>query len=99
MSDIAFYGERRKVTFEQGREIRGKSMESTVMTGGHLRDYGSNSRQCKAYITPLLTSNLIQKSRLYAEDYNRESKSPNYRGVIQYIGSNTQKMSTNTLVN
>ena len=96
MSDIAFYGERRKVTFEQGKEIKGKSMESTVMTGGHLRAYGSNSRQCKAYITPLLTSNLIQKSRLYAEDYNRESKSPNYRGVIPYIGSNAEKMRTNS---
>lgn len=89
MSDIAFYGERRKVTFEKEKELKGKSMESTVMTGGHLRTYGSNNRQCKAYITPLLTSNLIQKSRLYAEDYNRESKLPDYKGVIPYIGSNT----------
>ncbi len=96
MSDIAFYGERRKVTFEQGKEIKGKSMESTVMTGGHLRTYSPNNRQCKAYITPLLTSNLIQKSRLYAEDYNKESESPNYRGVIPYIGSNTEKMRTNS---
>lgn len=96
MSDIAFYGERRTVTFEQGKEIKGKSMESTVRTGGHLRAYSPNNRQCKAYITPLLTSNLIQKSRLYAEDYNRESKSPNYRGVIPYIGSNTEKMRTNS---
>lgn len=96
MSDIAFYGERRKVTFEKGKELKGKSMESTVMTGGHLRAYSSNNRQCKAYITPLLTSNLIQKSRLYAEDYHRESESPNYRGVIPYIGSDTEKMRTNS---
>ena len=71
-------------------------MESTVMTGGHLRAYSPNNKQCKAYITPLLTSNLIQKSRSYAEDYNRESKSLNYRGVIPYIGSNAEKMRTNS---
>lgn len=91
MSDIAFYGERRKVTFEKGKEVKGKNMESTVITGGHLRAYGSNNIQCKAYITPLLTSNLIQKSRLYDENYKKDGKSAEYKGVIPYVGSNVEK--------
>lgn len=91
MSDIAFYGDRRKVTFEKGKEMKGKSMESTVTIGGHLRAYGSNNRQCKAYITPLLTSNLIQKSRLYDENYKKDGKSAEYKGVIPYVGSNVEK--------
>ncbi len=38
MSDINFYGERRKVTFDQGKEKKGKSIESTVNDGRSLKD-------------------------------------------------------------
>ena len=64
-----------------------KQIESTVLVGRHQKAYGVN-HQCGAYISPYLTLKLIQKYRIYAEDYHRESKSPNYRGVIPYIGSN-----------
>ncbi len=95
MSDMSFFGELERHTFEKGKEWNGNSIESTVIVGSHQKAYGVN-HQCGAYISPYLTSKLIQKSRLYAEDYHRESKSPNYRGVIPYIGSNTEKMCTNS---
>ncbi len=66
------------------------------MTGGHLRTYGSNSKQCKANLNPLLISKAIQKSRLYAEDYLRESESTNYSGLIPYNESNAEKMRNNS---
>lgn len=91
MSDIAFYGDRRKVTFEKGKELKGKSLEATVIIGGHIRAYGSNNRQCKAYIAPAITSNLIQKSRLYDEEYKRDGNSTDYKGVVPYVGSKTEK--------
>lgn len=91
MSDMAFYDTRKKFTFEKGKEINGKSMESTVIVGGHVRAYGTNNKQCKAYIAPALTSNLIQKSRLYAENYEKDSKNADYKGVIPYIGSVAEK--------
>lgn len=83
MSDMAFYGNRKQYTFEKGQEVNGKKVESTVMIGGHLSQvYGSNCRQCRAYVTPYLTSILIEKSRNYNENYN---------GIIQYVGSDVEK--------
>lgn len=87
MSDMAFYETRKKFTFEKGKELNGKSMESTVIIGGHVKTYGTNDKQCKAYIAPVLTHNLIQKSRLYAENYEKDSKNTDYKGVIPYVGS------------
>lgn len=97
MSDIAFFGDRRKETFEEGKEVNGKSMEATCMHGGHLKAYGTNSRQCISYITPALTLNLIQKSRLYAETYNKDGKSTDYKGPVPYVGSNVEKMRSNSM--
>ncbi len=83
MSDMAFYGNRKQYTFEKGQEVNGKKVESTVMIGGHSSQvYGSNCRQCRAYVTPYLTSILIEKSRNYNENYN---------GIIQYVGSDVEK--------
>lgn len=58
-----------------------------IIVGGHVRAYGTNTKQCKAYIAPALTSNLIQKSRLYAENYEKDSQNTDYKGVIPYVGS------------
>ena len=83
MSDMAFYGNRKQYTFEKGQEVNGKKVESTVMIGGHSSQvYGSNCRQCRSYVTPYLTSILIEKSRNYNENYN---------GIIQYVGSDVEK--------
>lgn len=91
MSDMAFYDTRKKVTLEKGKQINGKSMESTVMIGGHVKAYGTNNKQCKVNISPALTSSLIQKSRLYAENYEKDSKNTNYQGIIPYVGSTIEQ--------
>lgn len=87
MSDMAFYDTRKKVTFEKGKEINGKSIEATVIVGGHIRAYGTNNKPCKTCITPGITYNLIQKSRLYAQNYEKDSQNTDYKGVIPYVGS------------
>ena len=92
MSDMAFFGERKRYTFEKGKEVNGKKVESTVMIGGHSPHvYGSNHKQCGGYITPYLTSTLIERSRLYDENYKREGKYENYKGPIPYVGSSIEK--------
>lgn len=92
MSDMAFYGERRRYTFEKGKTVNGKKIESTVMIGGHSpRVYGSNHQQCRGYITPYLTSLLIERSRHYDEIYRKGGNSADYKGVIPYVGSNVEK--------
>lgn len=96
MSDQAFFGDRRKVTFEKGVELKGKSMESTVIIGGHSKPYGLNNKKCDTYITPAVTSNLIQNSRLYDEDYRKECNSKDYKGVVPYVGSNIEKTRSNS---
>lgn len=92
MSDMAFYGSRKNVTFEKGKEINGKSLESTVQVGNHLKVYETNHKQCGGYITPALTSSLIKNSRSYDENYKRNGKSPDYKGPIPYVGSSIEKM-------
>ncbi|MCI8587257.1 MAG: hypothetical protein HFJ49_01430 [Clostridia bacterium] len=96
MSDQAFFGDRRKVTLEKGVELKGKSMESTVIIGGHSNPYGLNNKKCDTYITPAVTSNLIQNSRLYDENYRKECNSKDYKGVVPYVGSNIEKTRSNS---
>lgn len=95
MSDNAFFGDRRKITFEKGVKLKGKSMESTVTIGGHSNPCGLNNKRCGSYITPALTSNLIQNSRLYDENYKKECNSKDYKGVVPYVGSSIEKIRSN----
>lgn len=91
-SDMVFYGDRRTFTFEKGKEVNGKNIETTVNIGGHSsRVYTSNCKQCGSYIPPYIISSLIKRSKNYDEDYRREGKSPDYKGVVPYVGSNVQK--------
>lgn len=90
MSDMAFFGDRREWTFEKGQEVNGKSVETTVAIGGHKEAYGQNHKQCNGYITPYLTSTLIERFRHYDKD-KKEGKSSSYKGVTTYVGSNSEK--------
>lgn len=90
MSDMAFFGDRREWTFERGQEVNGKSVETTVAIGGHKEAYGQNHKQCKGYITPYLTSTLMERFRQYDKD-RKDGKSKNYKDVTLYVGSNTEK--------
>ena len=92
MPDNIFWGSRRRVTFDKGNVKNGKSLESTVSVGNHLKVYGKNHKQCRGYITPTLTAFSIQTSRSYDENYNRNGKSPDYKGPIPYVGSSIEKM-------
>ena len=90
MSDRVFFGEKVICTFEKGKEVNGKSIESTVEIGGHKKAFGENY-QCETYITPHLTLKLLNNSRKYEEDYKKRGKSKDYKGPVPYVGSKTQK--------
>jgi len=97
MSDVAFFGDRRKVTSDKGQVYKGKDMETTVTVGGHTNVRSSNHKQCGRYFPPFITSTLIQKSRLYDENY-RSGKSLDGKRVVPYIGSSIHKMRSNSEV-
>lgn len=83
MSDIAFFGDRREMTFDKGKEKNGISIESTVEVGGHEKAYGVNHKICECYISPYLTSSLIERSKHYDESC---------KGLTPYVGSSIEKM-------
>ena len=75
-------------------------MESTVSVGNHLKIYGKKYKQCGGYIIPALTAFLIEDSRLYDENYVRNGKTLDYKGLIPYVGSSVEKnrSSANSIV-
>ena len=92
MSDDVFYGDRRRCTFEKGREVNGKNVETTVMIGGHSTIVDKpNCKKCKRYITPYGTSFIIERAKQHEEDYKRNGKSADYEGAVPYIGSSIEK--------
>lgn len=86
MSDVAFFGERRYVTFDDAQRPK-----TTLEAGGRKKAISTSINRCDSYISPVVTSNLINNSKLYDEKYKRYGKSIDYKGVIPYIGSNTEK--------
>jgi len=83
MSDIAFFGNRRTTTADQG-----KNVEATVRIGGHRSISSTNYHTCTKYIAPGLTKHLIEATREY-------KKNPNKNFVVPYVGSNIQKSRSN----
>ena len=93
MSDMAFFGDRKWYTFEKGQVVKGKNIESIVKIGGHSqRIYTSNHKPCGAYITPYITTSIMERSRHFDEIYKKDGQSPDYKGVVPYVGSSIEKM-------
>ena len=93
MSDMAFFGDRKWHTFEKDQIVNGKNIESTVKIGGHSqRIYTANHKPCGAYITPYIITSLIERSRHYNDIYKKDGQSPDYKGVVPYVGSSIEKM-------
>lgn len=92
MSDVAFFGDRRNFTFDQGQQKNGENIQTTVLIGGHAKVYGNNSQKCESYVPPCLTTTLLQKARQYDQEYRAYGKLANYQGVVPYIGSSIEKM-------
>lgn len=95
MSDAAFFGDRRILTFKQEQQINGVNMETTVPIGGHTKVHGKNNEKCEMYIEPYLTAMLIERARQYENEYKKYGNSPNYKGAVPYIGSSVEKMRSN----
>lgn len=97
MSDIAFFGDRRKVTFDEGKEINGAKIEcANVIVGGHSQNIKGTCHECGGYVNPYITKNLMDQAKEYEENYKKEGKSADYKGVIPYIGSNIEKWRSKT---
>lgn len=92
MSDVAFFGDRRDMTFDQGRYQNGESMEIEATVGGHTRALNTNSEKCDCYLQPYITTTLIRRAREYAEVYKRYGESSDYKGAVPYVGSSVEKM-------
>ena len=93
MSDQAFFGDRKWYTFEKGRVVNGKNVESTVKVGGHSqRIFTSNHKSCGAYITPYTTTRIMERFRNCDKIYRRDGQSPDYEGAVPYVGSSLEKM-------
>ena len=95
MSDMVFFEKRKPITLEKGKEVNGKSIETTVIIGGHKTAFGV-PHKCETYITPYITSDLINRIRQYDEEYKKHGKSENYKGPIPYVGSSIEKMRSST---
>ena len=95
MSDTFFFEKRKPVTFEKGKKVNGKSIETTVIIGGHKNAFGVHHK-CETYITPYVTSDLIKRTRQYDEEYKKHGKSEKYKGPIPYVGSSIEKMHSST---
>ena len=74
MSDEVFYGNRRRTTFDKGKQINGINFETLVINGGHKKLYG-NAKTCKESMSPGLTLKLIEQTRKCDEYYKKEGKS------------------------
>jgi len=96
MSDKAFFGDRKWYTFEKGKVIKGKNIESTVMIGGHSQQiYCSNYKPCEGYIIPYITTSFMERARHFDDIYKKDGCSPDYKGYVPYIGSSVEKVSFN----
>jgi hypothetical protein len=96
MSDIAFFGDFKNMTFDSQKCINGENMENEVISGGHRRAFNTNCEKCDCYLSPYITTTLIRKTKEYEEDYKKYGKSSNYKGAVPYIGSNIEKTRSNT---
>ena len=96
MSDIAFFGDRRTMVFNQGECKNGESMETEVIVGGHSSVFNTNSEKCDFILPPYVTTTLMKKAIEYEEQYKRYGKSLDYKGAVPYDGSNIQKLRSNT---
>lgn len=92
MSDVAFFGDRRTVIFEQGQCKKGNSVEIETLVGGHTRVFNSNFEKCESYFPPYMTTALIKNARGYKDEYERNSKFSDYKGDVPYISSSIEKM-------
>ena len=91
MSDEAFFGDLRKVTFEKGKISHGINLETEVEIGGHGKAFDNNMERCKSYVPPYITNMLLRDAKKYEEEYKKGGNSPDYKGVVPYVGSNAQK--------
>ena len=93
MSDQAFFGDRRWHMFDKGRVVNGKNVESTVKIGGHSqRIFTSNHKSCGVFITPYITTRVMERFRNCDEIYRKDGQSPDYEGAVPYVGSSLEKM-------
>lgn len=96
MSDIAFFGDRRNMVLNQGEYKNGESMETKVIVGGHLTVFNNNSEKCDFFLPPYVTTALMKRATEYEEQYKRYGKSSDYTGAVPYVGSNIQKIRSNS---
>lgn len=96
MSDMAFFGDRKWHIFDKGQVVNGKNIESTVKIGGHSqRIYTANHKPCRVYITPNITTSIMERSRHFDENYKRDGQLADYRGPVPYVGSSIEKLRSN----
>ena len=94
MSDIAFFGKRRKMIFDQGKYKNGESMEFVTVVGGHI-SASNNAEKCDYYISPHITELVIKEVKMYASKFQKCSD--NNSDVILYVGSNAEKLRLNAI--
>lgn len=92
MSDEVFFGPRRNIVFDKGRQ-----QECLVRIGGHSTNISKlNGNQCKNNISPLITLNAIKVSKIYESRYEKNGKNEDYKGVVPYVGSKVEKERSKT---
>jgi len=95
VSDEVFYGDRRKTIFDRGKQINKLNLETSVINGGH-KNIHRQAKTCKESMSPAITLKVIEQTRKCDDYYKKEGKSADYKGPIPYVGSNIEKMRSNS---